>query len=470
MDVKHWTVTRTVRCTALFLSLAFLGVVPFAAWYLGEQPLDVFHGLMRIFTSPSPLVTDYFGLGSLSSAFLNAGLCGLACAALICFLDAPCQGSTWAGYFLVVAHCFYGLNFITLWPCIFGVWAYCKWMKIGFRDNLDIAMFSTAFGPFMGELLFRYPFRYLLIAQPGGYALNLLGIPVCFLLGAFLGFVIAALLPGAQLLHQGFDLYNGGLAFGLLGLLVYGFLYPGMGVDSPAVLSRENPVYQLHGNSYGMFCGSFFLLLFLFFLAFGWWSNGCSFRGYGLLMKDSGHRADFIQQYGAPCVFINLGIYGLLVLGYITLAILLTPGDGFTGATTGVILAAMSFAASGQHPRNVWPILAGFCALYLLSLGVGTLVAEDLRWTLSSQSYLNGAAFATGLCPFTGRYGKRAGLYAGLLCATMCACTSGIHGGLVLYNGGLTAGITALILKPLLDHYDLRSRRLAQGVEKKNHS
>lgn len=469
MDVKRWSVDQTVRRTALFFSLVFLAMVPLAALYLKEQPQKVFHGLMRIFTSPSPLVTDYFGVGSLSSSFLNAGLCGLACVALMYLLDAPCQGSTWAGYFLVVAHCFYGLNFVTLWPCIFGVWLYCKRMKIGFRDNLDIAMFSTAFGPFMGELLFRYPFRYLLIAQPGGYALNLLGIPACFLLGGFLGFAIAALLPGAQLLHQGFDLYNGGLAFGLLGLLVYGFLYPGMGVETPAVQLRINLVYWLHGNSYGKFCGSFFLALFTACLVFGWWTNGRSFRGYGRLLQDSGHRADFIQEYGAPCVFINLGFYGLMILGYMTLVILLTEGAGFTGATTGVILAAMSFAASGQHPRNVWPILAGFGILYAFSLGVGTLVAEDLRWTLSTQSYLNGAAFATGLCPFTGRYGKRAGVYAGIFCAVMCACTSGIHGGLVLYNGGLTAGITALILKPLLDHYTSGPLQ-HKPVEKRNHS
>ena len=64
-----------------------------------------------------------------------------------------------------------------------------------------------------------------------------------------------------------------------------------------------------------------------------------------------------------------------------------------------------------------------------------------------------GAAFATGLCPIAGRYGKRFGVLAGIMCAIMCTSKSALHGGFVLYNGGLTSGITALILVPCLEYY-----------------
>jgi hypothetical protein len=40
----------------------------------------------------------------------------------------------------------------------------------------------------------------------------------------------------------------------------------------------------------------------------------------------------------------------------------------------------------------------------------------------------------------------------------MCTATGMLHGGLVLYNGGFTTGITALILLPILDHYGLKER------------
>ena len=39
------------------------------------------------------------------------------------------------------------------------------------------------------------------------------------------------------------------------------------------------------------------------------------------------------------------------------------------------------------------------------------------------------------------------------LCAALCTATGALHGGLMLYNGGFTAGIAALILIPLLEHY-----------------
>ena len=40
-----------------------------------------------------------------------------------------------------------------------------------------------------------------------------------------------------------------------------------------------------------------------------------------------------------------------------------------------------------------------------------------------------------------------------MLCASLAPATAALHGGLMLYNGGFTAGITTLILLPILEHY-----------------
>ena len=45
------------------------------------------------------------------------------------------------------------------------------------------------------------------------------------------------------------------------------------------------------------------------------------------------------------------------------------------------------------------------------------------------------------------------GMIAGIIHAIICTSTSGMHGGFVLYNGGFTAGLTALIMIPVLDSY-----------------
>ena len=51
------------------------------------------------------------------------------------------------------------------------------------------------------------------------------------------------------------------------------------------------------------------------------------------------------------------------------------------------------------------------------------------------------------------------GVIAGLLSATICTVTSGMHGGFVLYNSGFTAGLAALILVPLFDFYKIQPIR-----------
>ena len=119
---------------------------------------------------------------------------------------------------------------------------------------------------------------------------------------------------------------------------------------------------------------------------------------------------------------VMVAFYGLTVLAYFLLVINLTEGAGFTGPTVGVILAAMTFSSQGQHPANVWPVFLGYVVLSLFVILMSGLSGVDVPWTLSVQGYLNGAAFATGLCPIAGRYGKRYGVIAGILAAIICTC------------------------------------------------
>lgn len=443
--------TKTVKHVSLLFSLGFLLAVPLAALYTGET--HVFQDWIRILTSPCPLVTDYYALGSLPATFLNAGLCGGVCTMMFYLLKGNYGPANWAGYFLVVAHCFYGLNFLNMWFPILGIYIYCLGTKVRFRDTLDVAMMSTAFGPFMSELLWRYPLETQIPITLGSFSFNLMGVLLCILLGIFLGYAVPAMLPGAKLLHKGYNLYNGGLAFGLLGLLIYSFMYRTMGLQTAPQVVLVNETYASHGNSYMGFCNAFFCIIFAICLLRGFYLNGKSFKGYRTLMKEVGRNTNFLEKFGAGLTWINLGFYGLMMVLYFDVIILFTNGAGWTGATCGVTLAAITFAASGQHPSNVWSILVGYVTLYVFVYVICMLFGREMAWTLSTQGYINGVAFATGLCPFAGYYGIDVGILAGFMSATMCTTTSIMHGGFMLYNGGLTAGITALILTPMLARY-----------------
>lgn len=439
-----------IKAICFNFSICFF-VASFAATVYLNLWGHVWKDFLKLMVLPGPLVTDYFMLGNIASAFLNAGICGMTFTLLMIVLKTECRPSYLAGYFLVVAHCFYGLNFLNMWPPVLGILLFTKIFKIGFRHNLDMAMFSTAFGPFISEMLFRYHVWDYYIAYE--VQVSILGFIYVIIFSIFLGFAIPAMLPGALKLHKGFNLYNGGLAFGLLGLFIYAFMYKTMGIEPPHATPTPNVVYASHTNSYQIFSTWFFVIVFALFILWGWYLNGKSFKGYKELVKSTGHTADFFAEFGAPKVIMNIGFYGFMVFTYFLLVISFTDGAGFTGPTVGVILAAMTFSSQGQHPANVWPIFIGYITLSLLVTILCSLAGLDIPWTLSTQGYINGAAFATGLCPIAGRYGKRYGVIAGILAAILCTSTSSMHGGLMLYNGGLTTGITALIMVPCLEYY-----------------
>ncbi len=452
--------TRTsswyIKAICFWFSICLFAASLAATIYLnlwGHVLKDFFTLMMR----PGPLITDYFMLGNIASAFFNAGMCGMAVTLLMIRLKSECRPSFLAGYFLVIAHCFYGLNFLNMWPPFLGILLFTKVFKIGFRHNMDMAMFATAFGPFISEMLFRYHvWNYYITYQ---IQVSILGFIYVIIFSIFLGFAIPAMLPGALKLHKGYNLYNGGLAFGLLGLFIYAFMYKTLGIEAPVAVPNPNVVYAAHTNSYQGFCICFFILVFAMFFLWGWYENGKSLKGYGELLKSTGHRTDFFTEFGSSKVLINIGLYGMLILTYFFLVITFTDGAGFTGPTVGVILAAMTFSSQGQHPANVWPIFIGYIVLYAMVALLCTFAGLDIPWTLSNQGYLNGAAFATGLCPITGRYGKRFGVLAGFMAAIICTSTSSMHGGLMLYNGGLTTGITALIMVPCLEYYFTNRKR-----------
>ena len=444
-----------INGVAVFFTAAFFLTSFFAARYSYEWG-HVFHDWLLIMITPCPLVTDYLEIGGLASAFLNAGACGLVCCIFMIGLKGESRANTLAGYFLVVAHCFYGLNLLSMLPCFIAPFIYLKRHKLNFNDNLHVCMFTTSFGPFISELLFRYTqqenYQFSQVSLTAG------GVILAVLFAIMLGFVVPAILPGAHAWHKGYNLYNGGLAFGIFGFFLYNFLYKTMGVAQPVRIEHFNVVYEYFGHSFDTFANRFFFLVFPICILAGYMLDKNCFEMYQELTKDTGYRSDFAVNYGMPTCLVNIGFVGLFFVLYLNLIMIFTDGVGYTGPTIGVVLAALTFTCMGQHPKNIWPILAGYQLLYFATMLLCSLTEREIGWTISTQAYINGAAFATGLCPIVGRYGIRAGMAAGFLCASMCSATSALHGGLVLYNGGFTTGLTALILLPILEHYVPQTR------------
>ena len=445
----------------LFLSLSFFAAVPAAMKFTNTDVPTLFQNFSRICTSPSKLVTDYFAVGCLASTLFNAGLCGLVCNLLIFISRTRASSTTFAAYILVIAHCFYGLNFINMWPPFIGVIIYCFVRRNPLRKNLHVAMFATALAPFISDFLFCYPLGVYVNMM--GVDVNIIGILISILFGFLSGFLVPALLPGTTAMHRGYNMYKAGLALGMFGIFVYCFLYKTLGIMPAAATEGENAhYYESIGHVYWGFMNVFFIILFSLCTLLGFLLNRCSFRNYRQLLKCTGYGLDFADKFGMPVCFINFGVYGFCILAYLNLVFLLPEilpflpeGAGFTGPTVGVTFAALTFSADGQHPKNIAPIALGYAILFSLTCAICAVSGLDIPWTLSTQAYINGLAFATGLCPIAGKYGWKMGVIAGLVSAIICTSTAAMHGGFVLYNGGFNAGLTALILLPILDFYHI---------------
>ena len=446
----------------ILLNFSFFVATPIAMAVTGVESELFWSNLWEIFTGPARLITDYFSLGCLASTLFNAAICGLACTLIITVSRAHADSTTFAAYILVIAHCFYGLNFINMWPSFIGVILYCRVKKISSRENLHIAMFSTALAPFISDFLFFYPpVSSLKIGE-----FNVLGIILSIVFGVVAGFLVPALLPGTAAMHRGYSMYKAGLAIGILGIFVYCFLYKTFGIVPHDTGFDSSASYEMFGNTYYLFMNVFFSVIFLCALILGFFGNGRSFRNYRELTRCSGYGLDFADKFGMPLCLINFGVYGFCILAYLnvifwlpTVLPFLPEGIGFTGPTAGVTFAALTFSADGQHPKNVAPIALGYTALFALVCSVCLIANVEIPWTLSTQSYINALAFATGLCPIAGSYGFKYGVISGVVSAIICTSTAAMHGGFVLYNGGFNAGLAAIILIPIFDFYKIRPKK-----------
>ena len=428
----------------LMLLAAFSAAFLIGALFAGHLA-DLLPGLLRINTAPSQFTRDYFKLGGLGGAFLNTGLIGLACCALLFFSGAECTGLTIAAWWLNTGFGTWGMTLVTIWPFFLGTWLHAKWKKVPFGTMANQALFATALAPFAGELMLRYPF-----AQARGF--TVWGVLAGILLGVLTGFVMPALLAHSPAFHKGYDLYSAGPAAGFLAFVIYCVLYRSPGI--------EVPVNTDLGDGERLFVTVFFLIVFLLLLPAARLADPECFSGYRRLLSSSGHQTDFTKTYGLGPTLVNMCVYGLFILLYYNLVrgvsfeggALHVTGAKFTGATMGAVMCMYAFCAQGAHPRNVFPVMIGYAAaslLPLLTAAAGLVPASN--WSLTTQSMLVGLCFASGLAPVGGTFGYPAGIAAGALHAVMVMSVPLLHGGFCLYNGGFTAGITAFVLVPVLE-------------------
>ena len=396
---------------------------------------SMFTGLWQILSQPSKLSTNYFFIGGYSATFLNMGLVGLICLLLyIVFKATPTNVSTLA-FVLTLGFGSWGINILNIWPTIFGVMIYCIVKKEKFGANVNAMLFSTGIAPLITDLMLRYP-----NAEAVGF--NLEGILIALVVGFFIGFFLPAGLANSPKVHKGFDLYSAALPVGMTAFFLNATLFKTLGVALPAGADAA----QLQVAS-RLTVNTFCILLFgaCIVIAF---VLGCRPKDYWQLIIDPALVTNFSSTYGNPVFLMNVGVFGLFILGYYNLI-----GASFNGVTFGIIFCMLSTCNSGSHPGNVWPIMLGYVVASTVCGLVSPLVGGTFTFAVNAQAICVGLCYANGLSPIADKYGWLYGFLAAIMHYLLVTSVPTLHGGFCLYNGGFTAALICIILVPSLERF-----------------
>ncbi len=434
----------------LKLLFAFLSVCFLVAAVCMPDRATMFSGLVNILTQPSKISANYFAMGGCAATFLNMGLVGLLSLLLfIVFKGTPNNVSTLA-VILTIGFGSWGINILNMWFSILGVIVYGLVKKEKMGGLVNAMLFSTGIAPLITDLLIRYP-----NAEVIGF--NWLGLGLAVLVGLIIGFFLPAGLAHSPKVHKGFDLYSAALPIGMTAFFLNATLFKTLGIGLPKALSDIDPATMQVASQpiANIFCGIVFGLCIVFAFLLG-----CKPKDYWRLLTDPALVTNFSSTYGNATFLMNLGVYGLFILGYYNLI-----GATFNGITFGIIFCMLCTCNSGSHPGNVWPIMLGYFVASVVFGWISPLLGGTFAFKINAQAICVGLCYANGLSPIADKYGWRFGFIAAVMHYLLVTSVPTLHGGFCLYNGGFTAALICLILVPELEKFckTKEERKLAKA-------
>ena len=432
----------------LKLLFAFFSVFFLVAAVCMPDRNQMFTGLWNILITPCKVTTNYFSVGGYAATLLNMGLLGVISLALFVLLKGTPNNVSTLAVILTMGFGSWGINILNIWPTIFGVVIYALVKKEKLGGLVNAMLFSTGIAPLITELLVRYPGVEVI-------GFNWVGLGLTLVVGFVIGFFLPAGLAYSPKVHKGFDLYSAALPVGMTSFLLNAILYKTMGLADPLKLPLLSDMSVASPLFTNVFCGVLFGLCIVFALILG-----CRPKDYWKLLSDPALVTNFSSTYGNATFLMNVGVFGLFILGYYNLI-----GAPFNGVTFGIIFCMLSTCNSGSHPGNVWPIMLGYAVASVVFGWAAPLLGGNFTFQLNAQAIVVGLCYANGLSPIADKYGWRYGFVAAVLHYLLVTSVPNLHGGFCLYNGGFTAALICMILVPELEKFfrTKEERKLAKA-------
>lgn len=396
----------------VYFGLLALSMIAYA--FLTTKPDEIFQGLYRIYFSPCHLFTDFVAIGGFGATLVNIALIILVELLVIWRSKGTQTGSILTAVLTTVGYGFFGTSLFNFLPVLLGVILYARLEKLPFNTLLLQAFMGSAVGSIINYIAF-------------GLGLHpALGIGIGFLVGIVIGLITSPLSSAFLRFHQGYTIYNLGFTAGMIGMIAVAIMRKfNVDIETVSILDSEHSL-QLTLLA---------LILFLSFILFAFFLKGWDLKDYRKLMTHSGRLlTDYVQLYSSGLAFFNMGVIGLMGLGFLKLV-----NAPINGPVIGACIAAASFAAIGKHPKNVLPLMLG--------TSLATLIHGSFQSTGSTMAIL----FGMNLAPVAGQFGWPFGILAGYLHVAVVGQVLPLHAGFNIYNNGFGAGFVAAFLVPLIE-------------------
>lgn len=400
---KKEVLSKSHQQLILFIMPTILIIMSF---YYGNIT-KIIHGMLW----NNRLISDSFEIMGIGATLLNAGIVGLASAIIIKLLDMKPTGVIFAGTMLMMGFSFLGKNIVNVIPIFIGGFLYAKYQKVTFKSVVITTMLTTTIAPIVSSLVHIH-------------ANLLVGIIISVTVGIAIGFFLPAISSQVVVAHHGYSLYNVGFSAGLVGMVLYGILKSiGIEFTTHTFIYRNFPI--------GVWI--MFLIIFIIYIVIGIIGH-VNVKQFIQLQKSSGKLvSDFTRMFGFSTSLINIGILGIVGLG------IAFYFKTLNGAVISGLLSVVAFGGFGKHLRNTIPI----------QIGVG-IAAMFLAKNIDISLILMTLFLATSLAPVAGEFGIGWGILTGILHMFLVWNFASLHGGISLYNNGLSAGILAMVLIPCI--------------------
>ena len=409
-----------------------LSLIPIYFMFIGLflQPLDtILPGIIRLIREPDFLITDYFVVGGVGAALINAGVLTLMSIAIVYFLGMDMTGHTITSACLMFGFSLFGKNLLNIWAILAGVYLYAWFHRTPVQRYVYIGLYGTSLSPIITEMM-----------SVGN--LPLAGrIATALAVGCVIGFFLPPLATSVHFAHRGYSLYNVGFASGIIATVIVSLIKSfGFEVESRLIwgtgFNRQFACYL------GILFGGMMLAGFLV-------KGKAIVPAYLRILKSSGiSGTDYLKEEGGAAAMFNMGVNGLFAM----LCVLAVGGE-LNGPTIGGIFTIVGFSATGKHLRNILPIMLG---VYLASF--------TKTWSINQPSPLLALLLSTTLAPVAGTFGAAVGILAGYLHSSVALNVGIVYGGMNLYNNGFAGGIVAIFLVPVIQSISDRRAKAKGGI------